>query len=488
MAVHVDGDQNRRFPTRLIEGSLGLRRPPSSPEAEQSVLGCIMHSDKSLARVIEFLKPHHFADPVHALIYAEQIRRINDGGIADAVTLRGWFEAEPLSQDVGGLAYLASLLTAYVGPGTMEPYAREIVASWRQRQVIDAAEELMSAGFNNDVDPAAAMSAIAARLDQTVFGTEANKGISFDTAMDSAIEASQAARDGTGPRMLSTGFRSVDEFLGGMEEGTLHVLAGRPGMGKSAIGHQMCISAARQGIAVLEISLEMTARELGRRSLSAASGVPSVFIKRGDLTPKQADALIRARHELKGLPLTIEDGSGLTVSQIAAKVRQAQRKRKLGLIMIDHLHIVRPEDSDVRQGATWAVGRISGAMKRLAKEHGCPVLLLAQLNRSVEGRDDKRPALSDLRQAGDIEQDADVVSFVYRPEYYLPKSPPDVVDGESAEKHSKRVDLYHQRKAAVAGKAELIFAKVRDGASGSVQLGFNGATTSFYEVEDERDF
>ena len=482
MAAPMDGEASYRRGPDILDG-MNLRRRPTNLEAEMAVIGSVMLSDKLLARIVDFLRPHHFADPVNGRIFAEQIKRISRGGIADAVTLRTWFEAEPCSMEVGGVAYLAHCMTSMVAPGMVAEYAQTITDSWRRRQIIDVAEELANRSFDYSADSASMVESALEALERLSADDETRKALSLSEAMDQAIAASERAREGSS-KALSTGFRSIDEFLGGLEDGTLNVLAGRPGMGKSALCHQMAIAAAKQGVGVLEISLEMTGTELGRRALSATSGVPVGVIKRGHLTAWQGEAIVKARREMHDLPLIIEDGSGLTVLQIAAKVRQAQRKHRLGLIMIDHLHIVLPEDSDVRQGATWAVGRISGAMKRLAKEHNCPVLLAAQLNRSVEGRDDKRPGLSDLRQAGDIEQDADVVSFVYRPEYYLGKGEPERADGESPDKHQRRVDDYLEKKRSLAGKAELIFAKVRDGASGTVGLQFHGATTSFSERDD----
>ena len=251
-------------------------------------------------------------------------------------------------------------------------------------------------------------------------------------------------------------------------------------MGKSAMGFQWALAVARAGIGTLAISLEMSAAELGRRALSAAAGVPVMTIKRGRVTSWQAAAVLTARKELAGLPMTIEDGGGLTAAQIDIACRRAHRKHGLGLIMIDHLHIVRPEDGDARNGGTWAIGRISGAMKRLAKKHRCPVLLLAQLSRNLESRDDKRPTLPDLRQAGEIEQDADTVSFVYRPEYYLGNQP-EGSNGEGPDKVAIKVQQWEQKKRELAGKAELIIAKVRDGEAGTVPLTFNGAMTSFSE-------
>lgn len=252
-------------------------------------------------------------------------------------------------------------------------------------------------------------------------------------------------------------------------------------MGKSALGLQMALNAARSGTQVLLLSLEMQSTELGRRLLSVSTGIPVAALKGGRLSVDDAERVVVASRELSALPLDIIDTGGLSAAHIAVRVR-AFRRKQVGLVVVDHLHIVRPDETDARSGATWAVGRISGAMKRIAKDNGVPVLLLAQLNRGVEGRDDKRPMLSDLRQAGDIEQDADAVGFVYRPEYYM-GSEPERGPSQTEAKYVEALADFRTRKIQAHGKAEVIWAKVRDGEPGTDHLRFDGRTTSFREPE-----
>lgn len=462
---------------------LSLRLPPSNLQAEQALLGAILANNKAFHAVAEFLSPVHFADSVHGQIFKVIARGIGAGRLMDGVVLRGEFEHSGVLEEVGGTAYLAQLLSSMVGIINAREYALAIRAAWQRRQLISAGEDIVNGAFDPE-QPIEEVQAHAIASIEGAFGADTDrKAVSLNDAMDGAMEAMEAARTGDGPIGLSTGFQSLDTRLGPMESDMLFVLAGRPGMGKSALGMQIAVSAARQGIGVLALSLEMSAVALGRRVLSSISGVPVGVIRSGHATHEQGAAIVLARKVLHDLPLSIEDGSGLTAAQIDLKARAAHRRHGLGFVMVDHLHIVRPEDADVRQGATWAVGRISGAMKRLAKTHRCPVLLLAQLNRGVEGRDDKRPGLADLRQAGDIEQDADAVAFVYRPEYYL-KGEPERTEGESNEKHAKRVNDWREKKAAVAGVAEVIFAKIRDGEPGTVSLRFTGDTASFGEPEN----
>jgi replicative DNA helicase len=204
-------------------------------------------------------------------------------------------------------------------------------------------------------------------------------------------------------------------------------------------------------------------------------------MKDGQITQYQASQLVQARKEIAGLPLTIDDAGGQTPAMIASKARAAKRKHGLGLLMIDHLNLMRAEESDARHGGTWSTGRASNTVLQIAKDCGCPVLLLAQLNRGPENRDDKRPTLADLRQSGDIEQDAYAVGFVYRAEYYLGNVPPEKPSGERDDKHAERVRSWEDDKRRLAGRAELIWAKIRDGEPGTDMLTFHGPTTSFGE-------
>ena len=460
------------------------REAPSNLQAEQSLLGALLSNNKALDRCA-FLRPEHFADGINGKVFAAILRRINAGRLADAVSLRDDFANTGTLDDAGGTAYLAQLLGAMVGIINAGEYATAIREAWARRELIDTGETLVNLAYGDREPDAASIAAGAVdRLDAIAAGAATIKaGVTLDEAMEDAIRAMEEARDREGPAGISTGFGNIDLRLGGLEPGTVTVLAGRPGMGKSAMGHQIAINAARAGVGVLEISLEMSARELGRRALATVSGVPVASMKRGDVTVDQASSLVKARKELAGLPLTIEDGAGLTATMIAARARAAKRKG-LGLVMIDHLHIVRPDDVDMKAGPTWAIGRISGAMKRLAKDCGVPVLLLAQLNRGVEGRDDKRPGLADLRQSGDIEQDADAVGFCYRAEYYLANEP-EARETEAPAKLDERRRDWSERKAAAAGKAEVIWAKVRDGEPGTDAFRFDGPTTTFTEEPND---
>ena len=460
---------------------LSLRQPPSNLQAEQSLLGALLANNRAIEQCAG-LRPEMFADSVNGLIFSAIHRRIESGRLANAVSLAAEFERSGVLEEAGGTAYLAQLIASMVGIINAREYAALIRECAARREFIEIGERLVNGAYESDALLEMGTAA-AGRIDAIAMGGPDASGVMLDAAIDDAMVAIEEARTRQGPSGISTGFRAIDNRIGGLEPGTLTVIAGRPGMGKSVLGLMWALAAARTGVPVLLISLEMSSRELGRRVLATAAEVPVTAMKYGRINADQASRLVVARRELRGLPLKIDDAAGLTAAQIAGRARSLKRKG-LGLVVIDHLHIVRPDDLDSKQGATWAVGRISGALKRLAKDCGVPVLLLAQLNRGVEGRDDKRPGLGDLRQAGDIEQDADAVGFVYRPECYL-GAEPEAREGEARAKLDERRNVWRDRKADVAGKAELIWAKIRDGETGTDPLLFDGPTTTFREPSND---
>ena len=455
----------------------GTLRALVDEQAEQTLLGTLLGRVDLLSAVPPDFQADHLAVDGHPEIF----RAIIAAGEAQSKGAVAIIVGATLGADKELRTYIVSLLGAAVSylPDAVSSYARVVTDLHRRRQTFLAMERIRADLTGDRAVPADVLLARgAAAFDSLMSGDDCRSAVSLDDAVEAALAAADAACASSGPTGLSTGLPSVDEQIGGLEPGALVILGGRPGMGKSALGWQWAIAAARQGAGVLALSLEMSSTELGRRALSALSGVPVWQLKRGRHADG-AERLRTAQKELRGLPISIEDGAGLTAGMIGVKARAAKRRHSVGLVLVDHLHIIRPDDVDVRQGATWAVGRISGAMKRLAKEFQCPVLLLAQLNRGVEGRDDKRPMLSDLRQAGDIEQDADIVAFLYREEYYLSRDTPEQRAGESIEKHRTRAREHHERLTRAAGRAEFIVAKARDGATGTVPLRFIPETTSF---------
>lgn len=460
---------------------VGLRPAPSNIMAEQCLLGAILSNNKSMDRAA-FLRPEDFADPIHGRIFQIVRAKIEAGHLVDSVTLTEHLRHTGLLDDLGGVGYVAQLTTATVGIINATEYAGVVRDTAARRALIDIGEQLVNGAFGDDpmLDAAALAARAIADIDKATGGIASSVAVTLAAAMQRALDAMETARTQDGPSGLTTGFRAMDDRLGGLEPGLVYVIAGRPAMGKSSLGHQIAVNAGRTGVGVLELSLEMSAEQLGRRTLATAANVPIMAMKRGRISTDDASRIVAAQQELARLPVTIDDASGQTPSMIAAKARTAKRKHGLGLVMIDHLHLFKPEGDDARHGGTWAIERASGTVLQIAKDTGCPVLLLAQLNRGLEGREDKRPTLSDLRQAGAIEQDAYAVGFVYREEYYM-AADPSRRDAESDAKYADRMQAWTDRKQAVKGRAEVVWAKVRDGEPGIDALKFDGPTATFSE-------
>jgi replicative DNA helicase len=453
--------------------------PPSNTHAEQALLGTLLANNKAYDRVGDFLAPEHFADPVHGAIYAAIQRRCVLGQTADAVTLRSEFELNGKLAEVGGPPYLAQLLGAMVGVSNARDYASVIYEMWVRRSVIDAAAEMAIKAQTTDTAPRELVLKGIKDLERTLLPTS-SKPMSLLDAVDKAVTAGERTAAGNS-LSINTGFKSMDRRLGGLEGGAVYILAARPGMGKTALGLEIGINVAETGVGVCLVSLEMQAPQLGRRALAWLAGLPQKVIRQGAWNEAQAQRILEARTRLLNLPMTIDDQSGVNIQQIALKARTAMRKHGLGLLIVDHLHIVGQDVATTRMGPTWGVGQVSNGLKRLAKDMGIPILALAQLKR-IEAREDKRPTMEDLRQSGEIEQDAEAVMFIYREEYYLGNVPPPATPNRPAEYNANKASQWQELRKQAAGKAEIIFAKVRDDEPGTEYLAFNGPTTSFHEI------
>lgn len=445
-------------------------------------MGALLANNKAYDRVGDFLAPEHFADPIHGAIFDAIQRRCALGQTADAVTLRGEFERNGKLADVGGTPYLAQLLSAMVGIVNARDYANVIYDAWVRRAVIEAAGDMATRAQQGDIEARDVVVKGIKDLERTLLPIS-SKPVTLLDAVDKAVAAGERTAAGNSLG-IHTGLRPLDRRLGGMEGGAMYVLAARPGMGKTALGLEIGINVAETGVGVCMISLEMQAPQLGRRALAWLAGLPQKIIRQGAWDEIQAQRILAARTRLANLPMTIDDQSGASIAQIALKARMARRKHGLGLLIVDHLHIVAQDAATTRMGATWGVGQVSNGLKRLAKDMGIPVLALAQLKR-IEARDDKRPTLEDLKQSGDIEQDAEAVMFIYREEYYLGNTPPPPVAKRPAEFNANQRSQWEALRKAAAGKAEIIFAKVRDDEPGTEYLAFNGPTTSFSEIKTD---
>lgn len=371
-------------------------------------------------------------------------------------------------------------------------YASVIKELDERRQILALAEEM-----KRSVEVASAdrqpntviLNRAIASLEQIAAAQRVSQpSVMIGPAAFSALQAGQkAAESGNALSGLSTYFPSLDRRLGGMEPGAVYLIGGRPGSGKSGLGLQIGLRAALDGKRVAIFSLEMKAMQLGRRALSLASGVSLADIKTGNFArdPDMANALIQAQQQLDDLPLLIEDESSLMVQAIQLRAKQASRKLGgLDLLIIDHLHIVGRPEGSARHGDTFAITEVSHGIKRIAKALDVPVLELAQLSRSVENRDDKRPGLPDLRQSGTIEEDVDVAMFLYRQDYYTANLSEAVRERETPEVHQRRIEQQRRYAEENRGKAEVIFDKVRDGEDGTEHLRFDAPRVRFHEEGD----
>lgn len=457
----------------MADGSLfpglSLRQPPQNLMAEAAILGALLANNRVREQCLDLLS-EHFIGPGYGQVFAQTVQRIDNGERVDAIALRDRFPPDLLADLKASMVSL-----------DIRTYVASVVDCASRRRLIEIGELLITQSFAGIGAVGLAIDA-AGQLDALALPEADVQGVMLDIAVSEAISAMAAAMDRKGPIGLSSGFRCIDERLGGLEDETLNVIAARPGMGKTALACDIALKLAREGIPVLVWSLEMSRVQLARRLLASAAKIPVIAIKRGRIGIEGAGKVVEASKPMLGLPLWIEDGSGVRASTIAIRSRAWRRKHPgPALIIVDHLHIVRPEDGDIRSGATYAVGQVSGALKRLSKGCKLPVIALAQLNRGVEGREDKRPGLVDLRASGDIEQDADSVGFLYREEYYL-GSKPEMSGNETQKAFEIRAAEWENAKVRNAGVAELIWAKVRDGSPGTDKLHFQADMTSFSEV------
>ena len=482
---------------------LSQRLPPSNLQAEQALLGAILANNRAYERVSEFLAPEHFADPIHGRVFQAISRRIEAGQLADAVTLKAEFEHAGVLDEVGGTAYLAQLLTAMVGIINAGEYGRTVHDAWLRRQLIDIGENVVNNAFGGGADGLAGNEQIES-AEQALFelatdGTASSGFVTFERALtDAILGAERAFRRAGAVSGLTTGLRDLDSKLGGLHPSDLTILAGRPGMGKTALATKIAYGAAKALLAeeraqdpnmqpraqVAIFSLEMSAEQLATRLLSEEALISGDRIRRGDIGQKDFDRFVQVSREISSLPMQIDDTPAITMSALRTRCRRLKRTRGLALVVVDYLQLMRPSAGTKPENRVLEISQITQGLKALAKEMEVPVLALSQLSRAVESREDKRPQLSDLRESGTIEQDADAVMFVYRDEYYLEQRMPKEVafDGNGDKFHAAMED-WQQKMAKAHNRADLIIAKQRHGPTGTVPLFFESEFTRFADLD-----
>lgn len=476
-------------------GAPAFRTAPHNIEAEQALLGAILVNNDAFYRVSDFLEPKHFFEPIHQTIFETAASIIRAGKVATPVTLKTFLAAD---LDLGGLTvaqYLARLAAEATTIINAQDYGRTIYELSLRRDLIGIGTDMVNVAFDAPVDfaPKNQIEDAERRLYELAESGRYDGGFqkfsqALTTAVDMAAKAFQ--RDGK-LSGISTGLRDLDTRMGGLQHSDLIVLAGRPGMGKTALATNIAYNVAKayrgevqpdgstktvNGGIVGFFSCEMSAEQLATRILAEQAEIASSKIRRGGISEADFDKLRDVSIELQSLPLFVDETGGLSIAQLTARARRLKRQKGLDMIVVDYIQLLQGS-SKKGDNRVQEVTEITTSLKALAKELNVPVIALSQLSRQVESRDDKRPQLSDLRESGSIEQDADVVIFVFREEYYLQNKEPRPGTPEH-EKWATDMELVH-------GKAEVIIAKQRHGPTGTVDLQFEGQFTRFSDLTDD---
>jgi replicative DNA helicase len=477
--------------------ALPFRAAPHNIEAEQALLGAILVNNDAHDRISSFLEAHHFYDPLHQQIFETASKLIASGKQATPITLRTFFEnAEPIDASLTVPQYLGRLAANAATIINARDYGRTIHDLATRRQLILIGEDVVNAAYDSPVDfpPKEQIEEAETRLFSLAETDKYGQGfLAFNHALTTAIEMAGNAykRDGhlSG---IATRFTGIDGKMGGLQSSDLIVLAGRPSMGKTALATNIAFNVARaraqslaqttelapddprhDGAVVGFFSLEMSAEQLATRILSEQAGIPSEKIRRGMIDESEFKRLVEVSQEMAAIPLFIDQTGGISIAQLSARARKLKRQQGLGLLIVDYLQLMTGTSSK-SDNRVQEVSQITTGLKALAKELNIPVIALSQLSRAVENREDKRPQLADLRESGSIEQDADIVMFVFREEYYLERLKP--------QEGTIEFQDWMAKMQLVSGKAEVIIGKQRHGPIGTVQLQFDGNVTRFSDL------
>ena len=477
------------FPVAQAEG----RAMPHNLEAEQALLGALLLDNATVEKINDSLREEHFHDPLHQRIFAAVSNLTSRGQLANPVTLKSYFVGDSTFDGIDIESYLTELSDGVLFLSEAPEYAEEIRQCYLRRELIKVSDEIISRARTASLDMTAETQIEEAeqRLFTLAEADQAEGGLTpFRVALTEALKiADEAAKSPGGISGIGTGLNDLNKLLGGLHPSDLVILAGRPGMGKTALATNIAFHAATTTLTgetpqhVAFFSLEMSSEQLANRILSERSGINSNDIRQGHLTPNQFNDLVRAAGEIETAPMFIDDTPAISVSQLASRARRLKRTHNLGLIVVDYLQLLSAPltSSNKIDNRVQEISAITRMLKSIAKELNVPVLALSQLSRAVEQREDKRPNLSDLRESGSIEQDADVVMFVYREEYYLNKSEPDRRDTDTDEVFATRYERWQERLAKSEGKAEIIIAKQRHGPVGVVTPNFIAEQTRFID-------
>ena len=467
---------------KLTENNLN-KKQPSNLEAEQALIGSILVNNDIIDEVSTIINPTSFYDPAHTKIF-EVIETLNNKGmIANPITLKNYFEKDDMLNEVGGTEYLVKLTRFSSSTKQAVDYAKVIHEMYLRRELVLISDKLSSDTLNAKEQNA---ENIIEGTEKSLFdlaerGSFSQSFLKFNQALDQTIEmATLAMKSDQGIVGVPTGLSDLDEKLGGLHKSDLVILAGRPGMGKTALATNIAYHAAQtlmsrqEKSSVAFFSLEMSSEQLSTRILSEQARIRSDDIRRGKVNEEEINRYIETSRNIYNLPLFIDETPAITIATLCNRARRIKRLFGVSLIVVDYIQLMRAPSSNRNDNRVQEVSEITQGLKALAKELKVPVLALSQLSRAVESRDDKKPQLSDLRESGSIEQDADVVMFVYREAYYLENKQPKLGSIEHAEWQSKMND--------VNGLADIILGKQRHGPTGTVKVEFEGIYTKFKDL------
>ncbi len=476
----------------LIENSTSSeKKMPQNLEAEQSLLGSILFDNKILEDLPTNFNSQYFFDPLHANIYDACITLTDISRLADPLTLKNYLNDNNLNNDIDIEKYLLDLREGVLSLSKAKFYAEEIKNCYIRRSLIRIADDLIYKSINPkiEVTPDQEISETEEKLYDLAEKDKINSGpIDFKSVLTSATNQINEAFTRKGKLSgVDTGFSGLNRQLGGLNKSDLIVLAGRPAMGKTALATNIGFNAAKsnntsQNNSILIFSLEMSAEQLAQRILAEQTTIDSHKLRNGDINEKEFAKLVATQNDIYNLPFFIDDTPAISVGQIASRARRLKRTSGLGLIIIDYIQLIQGSKASEAQGRVQEISNITRGLKSIAKELNVPILALSQLSRAVEQREDKRPILADLRESGSIEQDADVVMFVYREEYYLDKSEPSQRENENKESFNERFIKWQDRRNLAEGKAEIIISKQRHGPTGIVQVQFEAKYTRFMDL------
>ena len=455
---------------------------PNNIEAEQSVIGSILLSNEIFDEVSLIISSKNFYDPIHKKIFEALEKLIYGGLLANPITLKNYFEKE--KDDLNIPEYLVKITKFSTSSRQALEYSKLIFDLFVKRELIKISGEVIDQAKLNDLENDGQK--IIENYEKLLFdlaekGSFSSSLVKFDEAMRQTIEmASNAYKNEEGIVGVPTGLRDLDDRLGGLHKSDLIIIAGRPSMGKTALATNIAFNAAKkiqenaEKSSVAFFSLEMSSEQLSTRILAEQSRIKSNDIRRGKISEEQFDKFIETSKDISELPLYIDETPAITIAALSNRARRIKRLYGLDMVVIDYIQLMRASNSN--NGRVQEISEITQGLKALAKELAVPVLALSQLSRAVEQRDDKKPQLSDLRESGSIEQDADVVMFVYREAYYLQGKEPRPATVEHAEWQAKMNEISHL--------AELIIQKQRHGPTGNVMLEFEAMFTKFKDIQN----